>query len=85
MEAFAPIPPKWTESSVHAYQFCCPTCNASSSEAQEVWINRQSPVFTEDYRKKWQEFYHCKCGTSWWAWSSDRPRQMKSRTEEEES
>jgi hypothetical protein len=42
-------------------------------EAEKVWINRRSPVFTEEHRKKWQEFYLCTCGVSWWAWSSDRP------------
>jgi hypothetical protein len=42
-------------------------------EAEKVWINRRSPVFTEDHRRKWQEFYQCGCGSVWWAWSSDRP------------
>ncbi|MFB2839743.1 hypothetical protein [Floridanema evergladense] len=73
MEAFAPVPPEWTEKATHAQNFCCPTCEATSMEAQRVWINRRSPVYTEDYRKKWQEFYHCRCGTVWWAWSTERP------------
>lgn len=73
MEAFSPIPPKWTESAVHAVQFACPNCGASSQQAQAVWINRRSPVYTEHQRRKWQEFYRCECNTIWWAWSSDRP------------
>jgi len=73
MDAFAPIPPEWTKEAVHAYQFCCPTCYASSLEATQVWINRRSPVYTPENRRKWQEFYQCKCGCAWWAWSSDRP------------
>lgn len=36
-------------------------------------MNRRSPVFTLDHRRKWQEFYKCGCGAAWWAWSSDRP------------
>jgi hypothetical protein len=73
MDAFAPTPPAWTQSAVHAYGFCCPSCHETCSEAQEVWINRRSPVFTHDHRRKWQEFYQCQCGMSWWAWSTDRP------------
>ncbi|BAU42117.1 hypothetical protein [Leptolyngbya sp. O-77] len=73
MDAFALVPPDWTEAAVHAVEFCCPTCRLSCTEAQQVWINRRSPVFTHDHRRKWQEFYHCACGTAWWAWSSDRP------------
>jgi hypothetical protein len=73
MDAFAPIPPKWTNKAIHAYEFCCPSCRASSLEAMEVWINRRSPVMTENHRRKWQEFYNCQCGYVWWAWSSDRP------------
>jgi hypothetical protein len=73
MEAFSATPPNWAQAAVHAYEFCCPTCKASSLEAQQVWINRRSPVFTEDHRRKWQEFYYCQCGHAWWAWSSDRP------------
>ncbi|UBF26280.1 hypothetical protein K9N68_33050 [Kovacikia minuta CCNUW1] len=73
MEAFEPNPPDWTLSALHAKEFCCPTCQAISKAATKVWINRRSPVFTEDHRRKWQEFYHCPCGSTWWAWSSDRP------------
>ncbi|MBP0001489.1 MAG: hypothetical protein J7641_21280 [Cyanobacteria bacterium SID2] len=73
MDAFAPIPPAWTKSAVHAFEFCCPQCGASSRTAKDVWLNRRSPVYTEDHRRKWQEFYHCDCGCAWWAWSSDRP------------
>lgn len=73
MDAFAPIPPQWTNEAVHAYEFCCPSCRASSLEAIQVWINRRSPVMTENHRRKWQEFYNCQCGYVWWAWSSDRP------------
>jgi hypothetical protein len=73
MEAFDPTPPEWTLSAVHAKEFCCPTCHTSSKVAQRVWINRRSPVYTEDHRRKWQEFYQCECGQPWWAWSSDRP------------
>ncbi|MBD2455697.1 hypothetical protein H6G80_16605 [Nostoc sp. FACHB-87] len=73
MDAFAPIPPEWTSKAVHAYEFCCPTCRSSSLEALQVWINRRSPVFSEEHRRKWQEFYQCHCGCAWWAWSSDRP------------
>jgi len=73
MDAFSPIPPDWTKSATHALEFCCPNCRASSMEALGVWINRRSPVMTEEYRKKWQEFYQCQCGNVWWAWSSDRP------------
>lgn len=73
MDAFEPVPPTWTQTAVHAYSFTCPTCHKSSKESDRVWINRRSPVFTEDYRKKWQEFYHCQCGQVWWAWSNERP------------
>lgn len=73
MDAFAPIPPDWTQAAVHAHEFRCPTCNSTCMEAKRVWINRRSPVYTEDYRKKWQEFYDCQCGTVWWAWSNERP------------
>ncbi|WP_066383051.1 MULTISPECIES: hypothetical protein [unclassified Anabaena] len=73
MDAFALTPPEWTHKAVHAYEFCCPHCRASSLEALQVWINRRSPVFTENHRRKWQEFYNCQCGCAWWAWSSDRP------------
>lgn len=74
MDAFAPTPPEWTKTAIHAYEFCCPNCHSSSLEAVQVWINRRSPVMTEEYRRKWQEFYQCHCGYVWWAWSSDRPK-----------
>ncbi|NET60395.1 MAG: hypothetical protein F6K47_30900 [Symploca sp. SIO2E6] len=73
MEAFTLVPPQWTKSATHALAFCCPNCQAPSVNAKRVWINRHSPVITEDYSKKWQEFYFCNCSTVWWAWSSDRP------------
>lgn len=73
MDAFNPVPPEWTQSATHAFEFCCPSCRASASEAKLVWINRRAPVMTEDYSRKWQEFYQCQCGKVWWAWSSDRP------------
>ncbi|GAB4381011.1 MAG: hypothetical protein Kow00121_38480 [Elainellaceae cyanobacterium] len=73
MEAFALTPPDWTQAATHASEFGCPTCRASALEANHVWINRRSPVFTEEHRRKWQEFYRCQCGTTWWAWSTDRP------------
>ncbi|HEY9675128.1 MAG TPA: hypothetical protein V6D11_27050 [Waterburya sp.] len=73
MDAFSPLPPQWTKSATHAVDFCCPKCRSSAREAERVWINRRSPVMTEDYRRKWQEFYQCQCGNAWWAWSSDRP------------
>ncbi|EKQ70678.1 hypothetical protein OsccyDRAFT_0980 [Leptolyngbyaceae cyanobacterium JSC-12] len=73
MEAFDPTPPIWSEKAIHASEFCCPACRASSKVATRVWINRRSPVFTEDHRRKWQEFYLCECQQAWWAWSSDRP------------
>lgn len=72
MEAFNPTPPLWTKTATHALTFCCPRCRATPDVAQNVWINRFAPVLTEDYRRKWQEFYHCECGQVWWAWSSDR-------------
>lgn len=74
MEAFVPNPPEWTETATHVFTFCCPNCNASVMEAEKVWLNRYAPVISEDYRKKWQEFYQCKCGQVWWAWSTDRPQ-----------
>jgi hypothetical protein len=73
MDAFDPKPPEWTNQAVHAYQFHCPKCHASSREAINVWLNRRSPVTTVDRRRKWQEFYHCHCSFVWWAWSNDRP------------
>ncbi|MBD0268578.1 MAG: hypothetical protein ICV77_09820 [Cyanobacteria bacterium Co-bin8] len=83
MDAFSPIPPNWTESAVHTTQFRCPRCGAETSKAQSVWINRRSPVYTENHRRKWQEFYHCECSTVWWAWSSDRPVTNLGQAEEE--
>ncbi|MBW4690572.1 MAG: hypothetical protein KME27_02265 [Lyngbya sp. HA4199-MV5] len=73
MEAFELTPPKWTEPAVHASEFCCPACRSSSKDAKRAWVNRRSPVYTEDHRRKWQEFYECQCAKVWWAWSSDRP------------
>jgi len=73
MEAFEPNPPAWTQSAIHTDNFCCPICRASSKTAQKAWINRRSPVYTEDHRRKWQEFYLCQCERVWWGWSSDRP------------
>jgi hypothetical protein len=75
MDAFDPTPPQWTEPAIHALSFCCPRCGASSQQANHVWINRRAPVISDDYRRKWQEFYDCECGQAWWAWSSDRPPQ----------
>ncbi len=73
MDAFQPHPPLWTNQAVRAFTFCCPTCGTAAAGAKAVWINRRSPVYGEDRRRKWQEFYWCECGTVWWAWSSDRP------------
>ncbi|RZM75092.1 hypothetical protein [Leptolyngbya iicbica] len=74
MNPFSPVPPTWSESAVHAYQFGCPRCGANVSESAAVWINRRSPVYTDGHRRKWQEFYQCgECQSAWWAWSSDRP------------
>jgi hypothetical protein len=84
MEAFDPVSPDWAQSATHAHEFCCPQCQASCLEAQRVWINRRSPVFTENHRRKWQEFYECQCGQAWWAWSSDRPPSKLSNQEKPE-
>ena len=73
MDAFSPTPPPWTETAIHGLQFCCPPCHASANKAQKAWINRRAPVITEDYGRRWQEFYLCECEQAWWAWSSDRP------------
>ena len=73
MDAFSPVAPDWTEDAVHAKPFGCPSCQADSTEARQVWLNRRAPVFTDGRKRKWQEFYLCECGTAWWAWSSDRP------------
>lgn len=83
MEAFEPTPPEWVQQAVHATEFGCPNCRSSSQVATRVWINRRSPVFTEDRRRKWQEFYHCECGQAWWAWSSDRPLSELAKQERE--
>lgn len=85
MEAFEAISPQWTTQAIHAYDFSCPKCRATSLEAERVWINRRAPVITEDYRRKWQEFYQCQCGSAWWAWSSDRPPTDLSPTSEDEN
>jgi len=74
IEAFADIPPTWTQSAVHALHFHCPSCHASSREATQVWLNRRSPVYDQYSQKKWQEFYQCHCNQAWWAWSDDRPQ-----------
>lgn len=73
MDAFAPLPPQWTNEATHALEFHCPKCGSTSREAEKVWINRRSPVFTQMYGRKWQEFYYCNCSHVWWAWSNDRP------------
>jgi hypothetical protein len=74
MDAFAPLAPSWTEKATHVHTFCCPTCHQTNVDAAKtVWINRRSPVYGENQKRKWQEFYYCECGTAWWAWSNDRP------------
>jgi hypothetical protein len=73
MNPFDPTPPQWTHTATHASRFCCPSCAEGTLNAEQVWINRRSPVYTETQQRKWQEFYHCGCGQAWWAWSSDRP------------
>ncbi len=73
MEAFNLIPPEWVEKATHAHGFSCPKCGQLPSKAKAVWINRRSPVYTENYQRKWQEFYYCECQAVWWAWSNDRP------------
>ena len=73
MDAFSLTPPEWTQRAVHAVGFSCPQCGAAPDRARQVWINRRAPVMSEDYRRKWQEFYECECDRVWWAWSSDRP------------
>ena len=72
MEAFSPTPPDWTKIATHAQGFCCPNCRASSTAATSAWINRRSPIFVENRKRKWQEFYNCECGTAWWGWSDER-------------
>lgn len=73
MDAFSPVPPPWTEAAVRGLGFRCPRCGEGPRAATNVWLNRRSPVMTERYRRKWQEFYACACGTGWWAWSDERP------------
>lgn len=73
MNLFDPTPPEWTQTALHSPQFACPHCQTSCREAISVWINRRSPVFTEENGRKWQEFYLCRCDQVWWAWSNDRP------------
>lgn len=80
MDAFAPIAPDWTKSAVHAFDFRCPQCGASSRTANKVWLNRRSPVYNPDYTRKWQEFYHCSCGCVWWAGVAIAPRNRKRRS-----
>ena len=70
---FTMDPPEWTQAAIHAHEFCCPACHAQASQAERVWLNRHSPVYTPNQKRKWQEFYQCECGQAWWAWSSDRP------------
>ena len=72
MNVFAPSPPSWTENAVHAVPFCCPNCKAPSTEATKVWLNRRAPVTDPNLKRRWQEFYLCKCNTTWWGWSNDR-------------
>ena len=72
MDAFAPTPPEWTKSAVHAVVFCCPSCKNPPTKAKNVWLNRRAPVSTNN-RRKYQEFYLCECDTAWWGWSDDRP------------
>ncbi|MEI6427992.1 MAG: hypothetical protein WCO45_06315 [Pseudanabaena sp. ELA607] len=73
MDAFAPVPPDWTQTATHAWHFCCPACSAAPSQAQAVWVNRRSPLYDESQKLRWQEFYHCDCGRAWWGWSNERP------------
>lgn len=73
MDAFALVPPEWTRSATHAFDFCCPKCKTAPTEAKSVWLNRRAPVSTGDRRRKYQEFYLCECDAAWWGWSDDRP------------
>jgi len=73
IDAFMTEAPSWTQSAVHVQTFSCPACQAGPGAAEAVWINRRSPVYAPEQRRKWQEFYHCGCGQAWWAWSNDRP------------
>jgi hypothetical protein len=73
MDAFSAKQPEWADRAVHAMTLNCPQCRTPSGEAESVWLNRRSPVYDQDRKSKWQEFYKCGCGAAWWAWSSDRP------------
>jgi hypothetical protein len=80
MEAFSPTPPDWREIATHATGFCCPSCHASSTGATAAWIDRRSPVYIENRKRKWQEFYLCQCGKAWWGWSDERtPNEFATR------
>ncbi len=71
---FSATQPAWVQEATHSTDFHCPCCGHASQEAKSVWVNRRAPVYVEGmYHRKWQEFYHCDCGTGWWGWSSDRP------------
>lgn len=71
---FSSLPPEWAAGAEHGLPFCCPRCKGTPQVAQQVWINRRSPVFIEGFnRRKWQEFYLCECDMAWWGWSNDRP------------
>ncbi len=70
---FSSASPDWVDAAIHAVPFACPRCKAESREATQVWINRRSPVYLENRRRTWQEFYLCKCGCAWWGWSAHRP------------
>ncbi len=81
MEAFSLIPPDWREIATHAQGFCCPSCHGSSTIATAAWIDRRSPVYVDNRKRKWQEFYLCQCGQAWWGWSNDRaPNEFADRT-----
>ena len=83
MNAFSLEPPEWAARAVHAVAFCCPNCKAPAANAEDVWLNRRSPVTGYDLKRKWQEFYLCECQTSWWAWSNDRPPSKETALENE--
>lgn len=75
MDAFSLTPPPWTRNATHGFRFSCPKCQASPNQALSVWLNRRSPVVSEDGTRRWQEFYQCDCGQAWWAWNNERPKQ----------
>ncbi len=85
MDAFSLFPPDWIKNAVHAQPFGCPVCEKGSREAQQVWLNRRAPVFTEARKRKYQEFYQCECNTVWWGWSSDRPPLDLGKSDSEQS